>query len=138
MPRRLLGFNSLFTIRRRQRAVTGSGSVSEADAVVIATGIPGTIQSHVLSNLPPPPMRPKPGGLVRVDEYRLWIGDPVNSANAQLDDLIEEEGTTPLRVYRVMAVLDEAGRGHHQYLRVESYSQESEPWVNQGGEPSRP
>jgi hypothetical protein len=135
MPRRLLGFNTTFTIRRRQRAVTGSGSVSEADAAVVATGVPGTIQPHVLSNLPPPPQRPKPGGLVRVDEYRLWLGDPVNSANAQLDDLIEEEGTDPLRVYRVMAVLDEAGRGHHQYLRVESYSQESEPWANRGGEP---
>lgn len=134
MPRRLMGFNSLFTIRRRQRAVTGSGSVSETDAVAIATGVPGTIQPHVLSNLPPPPERPKPGGLVRVDEYRLWLGDS-GSADAQLDDIIEEEGTSPLRSYRVMAVLDEAGRGHHQYLRVESYSQQSEPWVNAGGEP---
>lgn len=135
MPRRLLGFNATFTIRRRQRAVTGSGSVSEADAVVVATGVPGTIQPHVLSNLPPPPQRPKPGGMVRVDEYRLWLGDSVNSADVQLDDLIEEEGTDPLRVYRIMAVLDAAGRGHHQYLRAESYSQESEPWANRGGEP---
>lgn len=134
MVRRLLGFNKTFTLRRRQRAVTGSGSVSEADAVVIATGVPGTIQPHVLSNLPPPPERPKPGGLVRVDEYRLWLGDAVNGVDAQLDDILEEEGTSPLRSYRVMAVLDDAGRGHHQYLRVESYSQESEPWVNHGGE----
>ncbi len=135
MARRLLGFNKTFTLRRRQRAVTGSGSVSEADAVVIATGVPGTIQPHVLSNLPPPPQRPKPGGLVRVDEYRLWLGDSVNGVDAQLDDILEEEGTTPLRAYRILAVLDDAGRGHHQYLRVESYSQESEPWVNRGGEP---
>ena len=136
MPRRLMGFNKLFTLRRRQRAMTGSGSMSEANtAIVIATGIPGTIQPHVLSNLPPPPERTKPGGLVRVDEFRLWLGDPVNGTDAQLDDILEEEGTSPLRAYRVMAVLDEAGRGHHQYLRVESYSQESEPWVNQGGEP---
>ncbi len=135
MPRRLMGFNSLFTIRRRQRAVVASGSVSETDSVAIATGVPGTIQPHVLSNLPPPTQRPKPGGLMRVDEYRLWLGDPVNGGDAQLDDLIEEEGTSPLRVYRVMAVLDAAGRGHHQYLRVESYSQQSEPWVNRGGEP---
>lgn len=137
MPRRLLGFNALFTIRRRQRAVTGSGSVSETDAVVIATGVPGIVMPHVLSNLPPPTQRPKPGGLVRVDEYRAWFGDPVNSANIQLDDLIEEEGTTPPRIYRVMAVLDEAGRGHHQYLRMESYSQQSEPWA-QRGEPAPP
>jgi hypothetical protein len=130
-----MGFNKTFTIRRRQRAVLESGSIAEADAVEIATGVPGTIQPHVLSNLPPPPQRPKPGGMVRVDEYRLWIGDATNSADAQLDDLIEEEGTDPLKVYRVMAVLDEAGRGHHQYLRVESYSQESEPWANRGGEP---
>ncbi len=135
MARRLLGFNKTFTLRRRQRAVTGSGSVSEADAVVIATGVPGTVQPHVLSNLPPPPERPKPGGLVRVDEYRLWLGDSVNGVDAQLDDILEEEGTTPLKSYRVLAVLDDAGRGHHQYLRVESYSQESEPWVNRGGEP---
>lgn len=135
MPRRLMGFNKTFTIRRRQRAVLASGSIAETDAVVVATGVPGTVQPHVLSNLPPPTQRPKPGGLVRVDEYRLWIGDATNSADAQLDDLIEEEGTDPLKVYRVMAVLDEAGRGHHQYLRAESYSQESEPWVNQGGEP---
>jgi hypothetical protein len=135
MPRRLLGFNKTFTIRRRQRAVLASGSITETDAEEIATGVPGTIQPHVLSNLPPPTQRPKPAGLVRVDEYRLWIGDATNSADAQLDDLIEEEGTDPLKVYRVMAVLDEAGRGHHQYLRVESYSQESEPWANQGGEP---
>lgn len=135
MPRRLLGFNKTFTLRRRQRAVTASGSVSEDDTgVVIATGIPGMVQPHVLSNLPPPPERPKPGGLVRVDEYRLWLGDAVNGTDAQLDDILEEEGTSPLRSYRVMAVLDEAGRGHHQYLRVESYSQESEPWVNRGGE----
>ena len=139
MPRRLLGFNATLTVRRRQRAVTASGSVSEANTeAVIATGVPCIIMPHVLSNLPPPTQRPKPGGLVRVDEYRIWVGDPVNSANIQLDDLIEEEGTTPLRVYRVMAVLDEAGRGHHQYLRCESYSQQSEPWVNQGGEPPTP
>ncbi len=135
MARRLLGFNKTFTLRRRQRAVTGSGSVSEATAEVIATGVPGTIQPHVLSNLPPPPQRPKPGGLVRVDEYRLWLGDSENGVDAQLDDILEEEGTTPLKSYRVLAVLDDAGRGHHQYLRVESYSQESEPWVNRGGEP---
>lgn len=136
MPRRLRGFNATFTIRRRQRAVTASGSISEANAVTIATGVPGTIQPHVLSNLPPPGERPRPAGLVRVDEYRLWLGDPVNAADVRLDDLIEEEGTSPLRMYRVLAVLDEAGRGHHQYLRVESYSQESSPWVNRGGEPA--
>ncbi len=137
MTRRLLGFNVLFTVRRRQRAVGASGSVSETDAVVIATGVPGTVQPHVLSNLPPPTERPKPAGLVRVDEYRLWIGG-VDSVDVQLDDFLEEEGTVPLRVYRVMAVLDEAGRGHHQYLRAESYSQQSEPWANRGGEPAAP
>ena len=131
MVRRLLGFNKLFTIRRRRRVSTSSGSVAEADAVEIATGVPGTVQPHVLSNLPPPTQRPKQGGLVRVDEYRLWIGDET-SADAQLDDLIEEEGTDPLKVFRVMAVLDDAGRGHHQYLRVESYSQESNPWADRG------
>ncbi len=131
MPRRLLGFNKLFTVRRRQRATTSSGSVSEADAVEVATNVPGTIQPHVLSNLPPPTQRPKAGGLVRVDEYRLWLGDEA-TVDAQLDDLIEEQGTNPLKVYRVMAVLDDAGRGHHQYLRVESYSQESAPWANRG------
>ncbi len=129
MPRRLLGFNKLFTIRRRQRVVGSSGSVSEADAVEIATNVPGTIQPHVLSNLPPPTQRPKAGGLVRVDEYRLWIGDEA-TVDAQLDDLIEEQGTDPLKVYRVMAVLDDAGRGHHQHLRVESYSQQSEQWAS--------
>ena len=131
MVRRLLGFNKLFTIRRRRRVKTSSGSVSEADAVVVATGVPGTVQPHVLSNLPPPTERPKAGGLVRVDEHRLWIGDET-TADAQLDDLIEEEGTDPLKVFRVMAVLDDAGRGHHQYLRVESYSQESNPWADRG------
>ncbi len=131
MARRLLGFNKLFTIRRRRRVSTSSGAVAEADAVEIATGVPGTVQPHVLSNLPPPTQRPKQGGLVRVDEYRLWIGDET-TADAQLDDLIEEEGTDPLKVFRVMAVLDDAGRGHHQYLRVESYSQESNPWADRG------
>ena len=131
MPRRLLGFNKLFTIRRRQRVVSSSGSVAETDAVVVATNVPGTIQPHVLSNLPPPTQRPKGGGLVRVDEYRLWLGDEA-TVDAQLDDLIEEQDTDPLKVYRVMAVLDDAGRGHHQYLRVESYSQESEPWASRG------
>ncbi len=71
---------------------------------------------------------------MRVDEYRFWLGDSVNAVDIRLDDLIEEEGTAPLRVYRVLAVLDEAGRGHHQYMRVESYSQESNPWVTSGGE----
>lgn len=133
MPRRLLGFNKTFTIKRRQRAITDSGSVAEADAVTLATGVPGTIQPHVLSNLPPPPERPRPAGLVRVDEYRLWLGDVVGSGvDVQQDDLIEEEGTSPLRVYRVLAVLDEAGRGHHQYMRVESYSQESAQWAQRG------
>ncbi len=131
MARRLLGFNKLFTIRRRRRVSTSSGAVAEADSVEIATGVPGTVQPHVLSNLPPPTQRAKQGGLVRVDEYRLWIGDET-SADAQLDDLIEEEGTSPLKVFRVMAVLDDAGRGHHQYLRVESYSQESNPWADRG------
>lgn len=136
MPRGLLGFNKTFTVRRRSRSMSDTGSVVEDDAVVIATGVPGTMQPHVLSNLPPPPERPKPAGMVRVDEYRLWLGDSVSSgADVRLDDLIEEEGTNPLRVYRVLAVLDEAGRGHHQYLRVESYSQESSPWVTGGGEP---
>ncbi len=131
MVRSLMGFNKLFTIRRRKRVSTLSGAVSEADSVEIATGVPGTVQPHVLSNLPPPTQRAKQGGLVRVDEYRLWIGDEA-SADAQLDDLIEEEGTSPLKVFRVMAVLDDAGRGHHQYLRVESYSQESNPWADRG------
>ncbi len=135
MVRILRGFNKLFTIRRRQRAITASGSSAETTPSTVSTGVPGTIQPHVLSNLPPGPERTKIGGLVRVDEYRLWIGDSVNSADVQLDDIIEEEGTTPLKAYRVLAVLDEAGRGHHQYMRVESYSQESEPWENQGGEP---
>lgn len=138
MPRRLRGFNATFTIRRRQRAVTSSGSINEATATIIASGVPGTIQPHVLSNLPPQGERPRPAGLVRVDEYRLWLGDSVNAADVRLDDLIEEEGTSPLRVFRVLAVLDEAGRGHHQYMRVESYSQESSPWVNRGGEPASP
>lgn len=136
MPRRLLGFNATFTVRRRQRAVTASGSINEANSVVVASGVPGTIQPHVLSNLPPPGEYAMQGGLLRKDEYRLWLGDPVNAADVRLDDLIEEEGTVPLRVFRVLAVLDEAGRGHHQYLRVESYSQESSPWVNRGGEPA--
>lgn len=131
MVRRLLGSNKLFTIRRRQRVSTPSGAVAEADALEIATDVPGTVQPHVLSNLPPPTERPKPGGLVRVDEYRLWLSDET-FADVQLDDLIEEQGTDPLKVYRVMAVLDDAGRGHHQYLRVESYSQESNPWASRG------
>lgn len=138
MPRRLLGFNATFTIRRRSRSLTDTGSVVEDLATTIATKVPGTIQPHVLSNLPPTPERIRQGGLVRVDEYRLWLGDPVSSADVRLDDLIEEEGTSPLRVYRVLAILDEAGRGHHQYLRVESYSQESSPWVTGGGEPPAP
>lgn len=135
MPGVLLGFNKTFTVRRRGRSATGSGSYEEMEATVLATGVPGTIQPHVLSNLPPPPERPKPAGMVRVDEYRLWLGDVTNSGvDVRLDDLIEEEGTDPLRVYRVLAVLDEAGRGHHQYMRAESYSQESSPWVTGGGE----
>lgn len=137
MPRRLFGFNKLLTIKRRTRSITSSGSSSEGEVTVIAEHVPGTIQPHVLSNLPPPPERPKPGGQVRVDEYRVWVGDIDGSgADVQLDDLIEEEGTDPLRVYRVLAVLDEAGRGHHQYFRAESYSQESQQWANRGGEPS--
>lgn len=135
MPRVLLGFNKTFTVRRRSRSVSDTGSTVEDAAVVVATGVPGTIQPHVLSNLPPPPERSKPGGMVRVDEFRLWLGDSVNSADMRLDDLVEEEGSDPLRVYRVLAVLDEAGRGHHQYMRVESYSQESSPWANRPGEP---
>ena len=131
MVLRLLGSNKVFTIRRRKRVSTPSGAVAEADSVTIATGVPGTVQPHVLSNLPPPTERAKPGGLVRVDEYRMWIGDST-FADAQLDDLIEEEGTDPLKVFRVMAVLDDGGRGHHQYLRVESYSQESNPWADRG------
>lgn len=131
MVRKLLGSNKLFTIRRRQRVSTSSGAVAEADSVEIATDVPGTVQPHVLSNLPPPTQRPKQGGLVRVDEYRLWLSD-ATFADVQMDDLIEEQGTDPLKVYRVMAVLDDAGRGHHQYLRVESYSQESNPWANRG------
>lgn len=135
MPRRIAGFNKTFTIRRRLRAATDTGSYEEMDAVEIATGVPGTIQPHVLSNLPPPPERTKPGGMVRVDEYRLWLGDVAGSGvDVRLDDLVEEEGTDPLRVYRVLAALDEAGRDHHQYMRVESYSQESSPWVTSGGE----
>lgn len=129
MVRRLLGANKLFTIRRRRRVSTLSGAMTEADAVEIATGVPGTVQPHVLSNLPPPTERAKQGGLVRVDEYRMWLGDST-FADAQLDDLIEEEGTDPLKIFRVMAVLDDAGRGHHQYLRVETYSQESNPWAD--------
>lgn len=135
MPRRLSGFNKTFTIRRRLRSMSDTGSVVEDDAVLIAAAVPGTIQPHVLSNLPPPPERTKPGGMVRVDEYRLWLGDIAGSgADVRLDDLIEEDGTAPLRVYRVLAILDEAGRGHHQYMRVESYSQESSPWITGGGE----
>ncbi len=137
MPRRLMGFNATFTVRRRQRAVLASGSVAETDGEVIASGIPGTVQPHVLSNLPPPTERPKPAGLVRVDEYRGWLGD-TGTVDVMMDDLLEEEGTSPLKVYRVMAVLNEAGRGHHQYMRLESYSQESSAWANRGGEPASP
>jgi len=133
MPRILLGFNRLFTIRRPVRAVTSSGSTDEV-FTTIATNVPGTIQAHVLSNLPAPPQRPKAAGQFRMDEFRLWLGDPVNSTNARLDDIIDQQGTNPLQSYRVMAVLDDAGRDHHQYLRVESYSQESQAW-QESGEP---
>ncbi len=133
MVRVLMGFNKTLTIRRRLRSATDTGSYEEMDATVIAANVPGTVQPHVLSNLPPPPERPKQGGLVRVDEWRIWLGD-TNAVDVRQDDLIEEDGTDPLRVYRVLAVLDEAGRGHHQYIRAESYSQESNPWVTSGGE----
>jgi len=135
MVRRLLGMNRTFTIKRRQRVVSPSGSASEATSVTIASGVPGAIQAHVLSNLPPPGERPVRGGLFRQDEFRLWLGDTTNAVDAQLDDLIEEEGTSPLRVYRVFAVLDEAGRGHHQLLRVEAYSQESSQFAQKGDKP---
>ncbi len=128
------GFNKTFTIRRRLRAATDTGSYEEMDATVVASGVPGTVQAHVLSNLPPPPERPKPGGLVRVDEWRIWLGDAASVGAVRQDDLIEEDGTDPLRVYRVLAVLNEASRDHHQYIRAESYSQESNPWVTSGGE----
>lgn len=134
MVRMLMGFNKTFTVRRRLRAYTDTGSYEEMEADVVAANVPGTIQAHVLTNLPPIPERPKPGGIVRVDEYRLWLGDPTNAVDVRLDDLIEEDGTEPLRVFRVLAILDDAGRDHHQYLRVESYSQESSPWVTGGGE----
>ena len=136
MTRRLMGMNRTFTVRRRVRSVTDSGSASEQNTTTIATGIPGAIQAHVLSNLPPPPERTKIGGLLRVDEFRLWFGDPTNSVDVRLDDLIDEEGTDPLRTYRVLAILDEAGRNHHQYMRVESYSQESGPWATVGEPPA--
>lgn len=135
MARRLVGFNKLFTVKRRRRTFTASGSVEEDEAVILAKDVPGAIQPHVLSNLPPPPERTRQGGLVRVDEYRLWLGDPSSSVDVQLDDLLEEQDTDPVRVYRVLAVLDAAGRGHHQYLRVESYSQESAAWEDAEGEP---
>lgn len=135
MPRSLVGFNKTFTVRRRRRLFTPSGAVEEDDAEIIATGLPGAIQPHVLSNLPPPGERARQGGLVRVDEYRLWLGDPASTVAVKLDDLIEEEDTDPVRIYRVLAVLDAAGRGHHQYLRVESYSQESTTWEDAEGEP---
>lgn len=131
MVRKLLGFNKTFTIKRRQRAVTASGSVAEATTQTVATAIPGTVQPHVLSNLPPSPERAKRGGLLRIDEYRLWLGDD-DQVDVRLDDFIEEEGTSPPRIYRVLAVLDDAGRGHHQYFRVESYSQESGQWLEGG------
>lgn len=134
MPRRLLGFNKTFTVRRRIRATTDSGSYEEMSPTLVAANVPGTIQPHVLSNLPPPPERPKSGGMLRIDEYRMWLGDPTNAVDVRLDDLVEEDGTDPLQVYRVLAILDDAGRGHHQYLRVESYSQESNPWVIGGGD----
>lgn len=135
MVRLLMGMNRTFTLRRSVRSITDSGSASEETITTIATGIPGSIQPHVLSNLPPPPERTKIGGLVRVDEFRLWFGDPVASAEVRQNDLITEEGTDPLRTYRVLAILDEAGRGHHQYMRVESYSQASQEWATVG-EPS--
>ena len=128
MARVLLGFNKTFTIKRRVRAVTASGSIAEGTTTTVASAIPGTVQPHVLSNLPPPTARPKAAGLVRVDEFRLWLGDE-SVVDVQLDDYIEEDGTSPLKTYRVLAVLDDAGRGHHQYFRVESYSQESVGWL---------
>ncbi len=131
MARILLGFNTTFTVKRRKRAVTPSGSVSEATTETVATAVPGTVQPHVLSNLPPAPERTKRGGLLRIDEYRLWLGDS-SVVDVRLDDYLEEEGTDPLRVYRVLAVLDDAGRGHHQYFRCESYSQESSQWLEGG------
>lgn len=132
MPRRLLGFNKLFTIKRRQRVVKASGSVGEAEAEVLAEHVPGTMQPHTLSNLPPMGELARSGGLMRKDEWKLWLGDVASTIEVLLDDLVEEEGTDPLRVYRVLAVLDEAGRGHHQYLRVESYSQQSVQWKERG------
>jgi len=132
MPRRLLGFNKLFTIKRRQRVIKASGSVGEAEAEVLAEHVPGTMQPHTLSNLPPMGELARSGGLMRKDEWKLWLGDVASTIEVLLDDLVEEEGTDPLRVYRVLAVLDEAGRGHHQYLRVESYSQQSVQWKERG------
>jgi hypothetical protein len=85
----------------------------------------------VLNNIPPNSERTKSGGLVRVDEYRLWLGDP-SVVRIELDDIIEEEGTNPLRLYRVLAALDDGGRGHHQLMRVESYSEQSAPWAAVG------
>lgn len=134
MVRVLMGFNKTFTVRRRLRSATDTGSYEEMDATVVAANVPGTVQPHVLSNLPPPPQRPKSGGLLRMDEWRIWLGDTTNAVDVRQDDLIEEDGTSPLRVYRVLAVLNEAGRDHHQYIRAESYSQESNPWVTSGGE----
>ncbi len=96
MPRILLGFNRLFTIRRPVRAVTASGS-SDESFTTIATNVPGTIQAHVLSNLPAPPQRPKAAGQFRMDEFRLWLGDPVNSVNAQLDELSTNKVQFPFR-----------------------------------------
>ncbi len=47
MPRMLIGFNKTFTVKRRLRSYTDTGSYEEMEATTVATGVPGTIQPHV-------------------------------------------------------------------------------------------
>jgi len=114
----MLGLNKTITVKKTTQAVTASGSSAEAEEIV-ATGVPAAIQPFVLNNMPPPPDRRYPSGDMYTEEFRCWVSraalTDIESGYIVIDEGTDEE-------YRVVAVVDDAGRSHHWVLRLVKYS----------------
>lgn len=115
----MFGLNKTLTYIRAERAVTDSGMADEAETT-LATGVRCAIQPFVLNNLPPPSQRRFSVGSQYTEEFRCWIPTNTITFTPQDDDIVVDE--TDSTRFRVIAVIDDAGRNHHWLLRLVRYS----------------
>lgn len=115
----MLGRNKRISIYRTDRTITATRSITEGRSLLFSN-IRAAIQSHVLNNLPPPADRLQQSGIVYQREFRCWISCRDLPGTTPLTTwIVVDEATN--EEFRVRAVVDDAGRGHHWLLRLENF-----------------